>query len=180
MARSSVMSYPAGTKEALLEASSLNDRRDLVRFVAGRLRCRATAEDLVQEAYVRLLQLTERLQSPRAFLFRTVANLALNHRRDERRRAELRREVIEPHLDGADFVTPDRNAFATEQLSLVAQVFATLPARTREVFMLNRFEGLNQREVAERLGISLTVVEKHMSRAVLRLTAAMNQLQSRS
>jgi RNA polymerase sigma factor (sigma-70 family) len=167
------MSQAGSAKDTAVDAVGLTDRRDLVRFIVSRLRCRATAEDLVQEAYIRLLEVSRPLRSPRAFLFRTVANLALNHRRDESRRAELRRDVLEPHAEVADLSTPEHTAVAVGELGVLAEAFAALPPRTREVFMLNRFEGLNQREVAERLGISLTVVEKHMSRAVLHLTGAL-------
>lgn len=166
------MASSATTKGALADLPPTEDRRDLVRFIARRLRCRATAEDLVQEAYLRLIQATSPLRSPRAFLFRTVTNLALNHWRDERRRAELRRDILAPQVTRIDASTPQQALCVVEDLRLAADVFASLPERTREVFLLNRFEGLNQREISERLGISLTVVEKHMTRAVLRLTTA--------
>ena len=162
------------TKAEPFATATVSERRDLIRFIARRLRCRATAEDLVQEAYIRLLQVAQPLRSSRAFLFHTVTNLALNHSSDERRRADLRREVVAPQADRVDSTTPERSALAIEELRAISDVFGALPARTREVFILNRFDGLNQREIAERLGISLTVVEKHMSRAVLRLSAAMN------
>lgn len=168
------MASSVDSKEILIGAApSTDDRPDLVRFLARRLRCRATAEDLVQEAYLRLIQSAATLRSPRAFLFRTVYNLAVNHWRDERRRAELRRDIVQPRSETVDATTPEDTVLVTDDLRLATETFATLPARTREVFVLNRFEGLNQREIAERLDISHTVVEKHMARAVQALTRAL-------
>ncbi len=71
----------------------------LVRFIASRVGCRATAQDIVQEVFLRIVPApAEPVRDPRAFLFRVAANLASNHRAVARRRLELTEEVKGPAL----------------------------------------------------------------------------------
>lgn len=54
-----------------------------------------------------------------------------------------------------------------EMKEQIEMVLRQLPERTKEIFLLRRDEGLKNREISERLGISTTAVEKHMSRALM-------------
>lgn len=146
--------------------------RDLVRFLTRRLKCEATAEDLAQDAYLRMLQSAQPIVNARAFLFHVGANLANNHRRLERRRAELRAEIHDLLSGSCEEALGERNAMAAERLRVIAAVLPTLPDRTREILLLSRLEGLSSREIGRRLGISGTAVEKHLQKALLRLMRA--------
>jgi RNA polymerase sigma factor (sigma-70 family) len=155
------------TDAGLLRAFTEN-RGDLVRFLARRLKCLFTACDLTQEVYLRSLRVdaSAAVENPRALLFQIASNLATDHQRVEARRAQLLQEAHYLLWAEADVVTPERQALARDVLQRIDAALQALPERTRLVFYLNRFEGLTQREISLRLGIARTNVEKHMRRAL--------------
>jgi RNA polymerase sigma-70 factor (ECF subfamily) len=145
----------------------LENHRDLVRFLSRRLRCLFTARDLAQDVYLRLARSggDETIENPRALLFRIAVNVAIDHVRVQGRRAELLREANALLWDQEDEISPERQILAKDELARIGAALGCLPERTRRVFYLNRFEGVTQSEIALRLGISRTSVEKHMRRA---------------
>ena len=158
---------------ARLTAAYVAHRGQLVRFLTRRLRSAATAEDLAQDLYLRLSAFAAGVRDPKAFLFRAAANLASNHARGEARRAALRAEAAAAGPAPVDVLDPERRALGAERLRQVASALAALPERTRAVFIMNRYDGLTQREIAQRLGVSQTAVENHMSKAIAVLTATL-------
>jgi len=128
-----------------------------------------TAEDLLHSAFLRLSEYSERdsVENPSAFLVRTAANLAV----DERRRVRVRRESpidISEMIEIADGqpLHPEVLA-ARERLDKVMTALESLGPRTREIFLLHRLDGLKYREIAARLDITVSAVEKHIAKASL-------------
>ena len=118
-------------------------------------------DDIVQETYLRLLRLQETgpIVNPRAFLFATARNLALNqlrHLRYERPDALAEIDVSAVLVDTTSI--PDSTARA-EDLNLLIRAVQSLPDRCRQIFTLRKIYGLSQKEVAARLGISEHTVE---------------------
>ena len=64
---------------------------------------------------------------------------------------------------------------ARERLAILAGAVEELPPRCREVFMLRKVEGLDQAEIARRLGISRNMVEKHLRKALLVCAARLKE-----
>ncbi|MDN5872263.1 MAG: sigma-70 family RNA polymerase sigma factor [Nitrococcus sp.] len=130
-------------------------------------------EDLLQDGFVRLLQ-NQPPHQPRAWLYRTCANLAADsydrQRVRDRHAPKLEVEESSTELD------PARAAEARERLQRVTQALQQQPAAVRQVFLLNRVDGLSQRAIAKRLGISEKTVERHVVRG---LTAAYEALRKR-
>lgn len=126
------------------------------------------AEDLIQEAFLRLWERRARLdpqRSVRSLLFVTVRNLAHNHQRNTRTRENLKATVLPP----VPVPTPDV-AFDALHLSQQLEVWiARLPDRQREAFQLSRFAGLSHREIADVMDLSVLTVEKHITTALRRL-----------
>jgi RNA polymerase sigma-70 factor (ECF subfamily) len=158
-----------GSAQLELVQALVESRRELVNYLARRLACRATAEDIAQDVFVRLAGSKVAAVHPRHLIFRTAANLATNYNRDERRRAELRHLQFASEQADSDQCHPERIAIARDSLRRLALELSTWPARTREIFILNRYDGLTQREIGDRLVLSSTSIERHMARAVLRL-----------
>jgi RNA polymerase sigma-70 factor (ECF subfamily) len=132
-------------------------RRPLVEYATGIVGSRAHAEDVVQEAWFRLSRLDDGMvREPRSYLYRLVHNLAIDTRRRIAR--EFGRNVPgEVALAIADEAPSSEQALAgQEELRLVLEALAELPERTRLAVRLNRVEGLKLKEVAERLGMSVT------------------------
>ncbi len=117
---------------------------------------RLAVDDVVQEAFLRVLRAREtgELQAPKAFLFATARNLALDQlrrhavsRTDSLVDADLS-NVLDDHASVADDVA--RN----QERALLTEAVQSLPERCRQVMTLRLVYSLTQREIGERLGIS--------------------------
>ena len=144
--------------------------RRLSELLRGLGRSREDAEDLIQEAFLRLHVYcqTHEVRQKEAFLVRTVQNLSV----DAHRRAHRELYVDEPveTLPLLDVrLTPDEDAAVQERLDQVRATLDSLSPRTREVFLMHRLDGYSSGQIAESFGISVSAVEKHIARAVLAL-----------
>lgn len=147
----------------------LEVRQELQRFFVRRVRCAETAADLVQEVYLKLPHMqpspcTE--PAVRAWLFRVAANLAIDHVRRETRHSRLLDRHFPEDAGSGDAPAPDALALAREQLDQIQAALSGLPENCAEALYLSRIEGLSHAEIAERLGISKSWVEKLLVRAV--------------
>ncbi len=149
----------------------LAHRRELHAYISKRVRDAETAADLTQETFLRFAE--QRQTSPavtilheRSYLYRTAHNLAVDHIRQQRR--ELTDPVPNDDLVDIpdDAPAQEQQVAATHELDLVRAALLDLPERTRQVFALARLEGLTYHEVAERLKISDSSVQKHLAQAI--------------
>lgn len=143
----------------------------LARYFGARVRGGADIEDLVQEVFLRLARRSEAepIESLEGYVF-VIANsvLADAFRHDSRR---IPRGGSSDHLAPTpDHRSPERIYLAREEIDLVERGLLELPERTRFVFVLNRYEELTYAQIARRLGVSVSAVEKHMMRALAHLT----------
>jgi RNA polymerase sigma-70 factor (ECF subfamily) len=130
----------------------------------------ADIEDVVQETYARLLGLNDSaataVRNWHAFLFASARNVAL----DRIRKARIVSLDTLAEMGSADVLdqTPsaDEALNARQELGLLLETIASLPDRCRETLTLRKLYGLSQREIAERLGISESTVEKHVAYGV--------------
>jgi RNA polymerase sigma-70 factor (ECF subfamily) len=143
----------------------------LLKRVRRATRGRQDAEDLLHSAYVRLerYRAQNKVDNPAAFLVSTAVNIGVDRHRHERHTAD---EPI--GSGGLDFGDPgrlpDEVLAARERLKRVNEGLAQLSPRTRDVFLMHRLDGMKYREIADRLGISQSAVEKHIAKAALFLT----------
>jgi len=142
---------------------------ELTRFLKRLCGDAALAEDLAQEAGMRLVATMQRehVENPRAFLFHAATNLA----RDQLRRHLVATQHADLHVESEPAPATDQVAAARQEVALVAKAIAGLPARARAVLQLARVEGYSQKEIATRLGITPKTVENHLARALAQLTA---------
>lgn len=144
------------------------------------------AYDILHDALVRfaLSKSPYRIQQPEAYLQTIVRNLLLDSHREAARfvplSTESHEEVDKKHglYDENQIVienfapSPEHLADIQQRLTLLQSIIDCLPPRCREVFWLFRIEGMRQQAIAEHLGISLNMVERHVMRALLDLRAA--------
>jgi len=126
------------------------------------------AEDLVQEAFVRMQVYCQQggtVRQPEAFLVRTVLNLAVDVRRRDRRDLYEKQSVEDLYLIDLS-PAPDEVFAAEERLLKIRRSLKALSERAQEAFFLHRLEGFSYAEIAQRLGVSVSAVEKHIANAV--------------
>lgn len=130
-------------------------------WLRSRVRSSDDVDDIIQEAYAKLAGLTayRQIARPDAYFFQTARNLWIDHIR----RARLVRFEAIADVDTLaavyDAPSPEQIVSDREELSLVLRLVETLPARCRDIFRLRKIEGLTQREIASRIGVSESIVE---------------------
>lgn len=156
-----------GSRAELIGRLFREHNEALVRFLAARLHSRQAASEVAQEAYVRLLSLDKPGAASyfRSLLFRTAANLATDRRRREHRYSH----IIESPLfrEFTDGRTPERHTVGAQTVQRLERLVAALPPKCRQAFWLNRVEGLDFPEIAQRMNLSERMVRTHVVAALL-------------
>lgn len=143
-------------------------REELTRRLVGMVKSHETAADLVQDTYVRLLRLGDAhvVEQPRALLHRIAANLAIDHLRKEKNGVQAFDGMDAAMVVPSQVPSPERELLAKQRLRLCLQAIEQLPPRSREAFVLCRVYGYSYQEIAVRMGISESGVEKLLMRAL--------------
>ncbi|MCY1350902.1 putative RNA polymerase sigma factor FecI [compost metagenome] len=141
---------------------------ELIGTWTRRLRNRQHAEDLAHDAFVKVLESGDAtILQPRAYLHRIARNIAVDRFRREERRSQL--EEVADHDEAPPTDDPEALMHAVQLADSIEQALSELPANCRKVFVWHKLEGLNQAEIAERLGVSRNMVERYMIRALRHL-----------
>lgn len=147
----------------------------LVRYARGlTAESKVPAEDVVQEAFIRLWKRRGTLdpdRSLKALLYTTVRHRAYNRMRDTSNRQTLLDTMSEdrPAASGGDGPDPAEAADAELLGARLRAWIAELPERRREAFRLSRFDQLSYREIAEVMDVSVRTVENHVRLALQQL-----------
>jgi RNA polymerase sigma-70 factor (ECF subfamily) len=129
-------------------------------------------EDLIQEVLLRIQKRKAggAVDNYEGYLFEVAANVLIDRsRRDKTRRRREHRELTE-FDHPVDEISPERVLEGREKVARILNALNELPDRTRHVFVLARFEGLSYKDIAQRFGISVSAVEKHVMKAFRHLT----------
>lgn len=149
-------------------------RPALIQYFRRKTRDQNEIEDLVQDVFVRIAarRSGDVVDNLAGYVFQTAASvLADRHRRRSVRHADAHVEFDTERHSDADF-DAERILEARQSLHAAVACLQTLPERTRTIFVLRRLEGQAYRDIAGRIGISVSAVEKHMVRAVQHLVSA--------
>ena len=140
----------------------------LLSFLRQRVRISENAADVAQETYVRMLQYegSREIQSPSSLLFKIAINVA-----NDLGRAEQVRHIGEQcSLDDLELEsgqpTPEREIAAAQELDNIYDVIQRLPPKCKRVFILSRVHCMTYPQIAKHCGISVKMVEKHISHAL--------------
>jgi len=145
----------------------------LLKLLRRRGRSHEEAEDLIQEALLRLHEYcrTAKVLNEDAFLTRTVMNLAIDLHRSERRHPHLH-AALEQLEDSASLFdtgpSPDEVFAVQQRLGEIERTLDAVGLRTREIYFAHR-AGYSYDEISADMGISKSTIEKHIARAVLAL-----------
>lgn len=164
-------SKDTNSNKTILEQLFNDHGLNLVRFLSRKTRSKEDAEDIAQGAFLRIQKLENlnKLDNPRAYLYQTASNLAI----DQLRRAKLHRgylqgvtptasEIEEASGSYVDQATPERLLGAKEELQCIEEAIIGLPFKARQAFLLHRSKGLAYSDIAKEMGVSVSSVEKYI------------------
>lgn len=144
----------------------------LLRYAYGLVGQRETAEDLVQEAFLKLHAHWHEVENKKAWLFRAIRNLALNHLRDHRRETVL--DAAKDWESGAP--DPERALARMEAVGTLQLLISELREEERQLIGLKYHEGLKYDQISERTGMSVGNVGYKLHHLLKRLGDAMRRL----
>lgn len=143
--------------------------RELVRFVARIVGSPETAEEIAQDTYLRVSQRgphAAAIDHPKTYLFSAARNAALDHTARTRTEWSHRGDNAASETIAAPDPLPDAVAHHRLRLNSMADALNELPPACRRAFILNKLHGRNHAAIARDLGVSVSMVEKHIVRAL--------------
>ncbi|MXY54777.1 MAG: RNA polymerase sigma factor [Gammaproteobacteria bacterium] len=149
----------------------------LTRYIATFFVQREDIEDTLQQAFADALtseiEKGVAIESPKAYLFRVARNIALNKKKRQRIVFIENVGIVDDSITGKWQETSGDlgdQQYSRDKLGAFGEAVATLPPQCRRVFMMQRYDGLTYKEIASRLDISTSTVEKHLAKALRRCT----------
>lgn len=146
---------------------------NLRHYFRCRLQSRAEADDPAQDVFVRLLAQRDHQRIGIGYVFTTARNLL---------RDRARRDAVRKHCgydgdddrqnlsyDAIDEVTPERVLIGKDSQKRLILTLGKLDERSRTIIILKRLDGLSNRQIADRMGISVSAVEKRAANAMARI-----------
>lgn len=154
-------------REARLGALALRYREPLVRYFLRKRLGKEAAEDCAQEVFLRLARTNEEtVQNAEAYLFTIASSVVVSFARKAKTHREAQHHPIEDFSLVSAEAGPDRVLEGRQALLRLAAALGELPPVTREMFLLNREDGLTYTQIAARYALSVKAVERHIVRAL--------------
>jgi RNA polymerase sigma-70 factor (ECF subfamily) len=148
----------------------------LFAYARSLVRSNEISEEIVQDVFYNIWKNRETLRIQRSwqsYLYRSVYNNSMMHFRKSHREIPMDESYIPDPVSG--WPDPGEDLQYRELSEWVTHTMEALPERTREIFLLNREEGLKYREIALRLSISEKTVEAHMGKALKALRSSLEK-----
>lgn len=130
------------------------------------------ADDLAQEVFVSLYarKAEDEIENGTAYLFAIARNVMARHWQKVKSVGQHQMPFDSDYLDAAPLA--DRRMLDKERLEIVLEALQALPERTRQIFLLHRFDDMTYARIASEFGISVSAVEKHIMNALKALLSA--------
>lgn len=156
---------------ALIETYARDYRSALTAYFIRRTSAPEIADDLVQEVFMRLVRRKKagEIDSPSAYVMQTASSVWADHLRTKQRRAEDLHVEYDDFAHSPEGFSPERVYENREALRRILALLDELPERTQDIYLLCRFDGLKRQEAAERFGISVSAVDKHLMAATRKI-----------
>lgn len=162
------------TLEALFDA----EETPLLRFAHGIVRRRAVAEEMVQEAFMRLHSHWDDVEKPRAWIYRAVRNLCLSHLRDHARETDLdngQDEESGAERRPGDGPLPDEALGRMEAVGMVKLLLSEMEERDRKLIQLKYVEGRSYADIGKATGLSVSNVGYRLHHLLKGLAVSLRQ-----
>lgn len=176
------LSIKAADQAAFKEAFLLYQER-IFRFLCGKLYDAETAEDILQEVFIRLWEHRGNIdenRSLKAYLFTIANNLALNHIRHQHVILNHQKQQFASGNFDSEIPSPQMVLEFREFDVQLHAAIEELPEKNRIIFMMSRFDGLSYKEIAKKLNISVKTVESHIGKSLKRLSTVLLETESLS
>lgn len=161
----------AGKGKALSGVSRafVENHRSIKSFLGRLLTRREDIEDIAQEAYLRayVAEQSRGIDQPEAYLYRSARNLALTKLTQKTRQMTDLIDDLGPAVVLGGDAPLEEHLEAEESLGLHCEAVAHLPEKCKQVYILRKVYGLTHKEIAERMALSVSSVEKYMLKGVL-------------
>lgn len=180
---------PWGAKVLEQPEKWLNDlvaetRGGLARYLARLCASPDDVQDVMQEAYLQvycaLRETGPEGHVPAALLYTTARNIAYSRHRHRKVVAAAAAAVTAGERLRREQAGIEQQVDRGQQMRRLLEAVNGLPPKCRDVFVLRMIEGLSQREIAERLGIAISTVEKHLARGLQQCRTELAQALSAS
>ena len=146
-----------GVSELTLQTLFDTEETPLLRYAFALIGRRAVAEEIVQEVFLQLHAHWDDVDSPRAWLFRSVRNRAYNHIRDNQREI-LKIDDGKVRPPNAEDETPEATLLRMETIGVLRQIVEELDETDRQLVKLKYFEDLKYRDISDQTGLSISNV----------------------
>jgi RNA polymerase sigma-70 factor (ECF subfamily) len=158
-------------------------QKRFIYFAITYLQDEAAAEDVVMDSFIYYWENRKTLEPDSnipAYILKIVKHKCLNHLRSRSIRIKVQNDinshetrVLQARITTLEACEP-HELFREEAYEIVKHALASLPARTRDIFVRSRYQNQNYREIAEELGVSAKTVEFHISKALKVLRLVLN------
>ena len=153
-----------------LSALFIGQRSALIRMLSRVVGCASQAEDLAQETYLKVAKAlySRPIEHLHPFLYQTAQYLAFDHLRSMRSKRRFECQLAQSMVVEVPTSAPgpECQAQGQQQLQQFQQVLGTLPTRQQQILVLHKLHGLSQGDIAQRLQVSLSTVEKNLRNAL--------------
>ena len=141
-------------------------RTELCRYLVHKNRLsHAEAEDITQSAFAKFSALDDPqgVENPRAFLYKMATNLAIDF---QRRNQVQDRYLLFSAADEMSAPGPEQVTDGKQRLGILSRALWGMPKKRRQLLLMSRFDGLSYAEIGRQVGLSESVVRKHINNAL--------------
>ncbi|VAV93538.1 hypothetical protein MNBD_ALPHA01-1961 [hydrothermal vent metagenome] len=162
-------------QKSFIEQMYQDNHEGFLRFLVQKTQNMDDAHDVLQEAFRKLTDHTtiRHMENPRAYLYRTAINIIIDRQRRGQHHKKYIREVkggLEAGMaNQSGVIPPDRQVAARQELDMIYRALDELPEKCRRAFLMHREQHMKYGEIAGKLQVSVSMVEKYMIQALKHL-----------
>jgi len=151
--------------------------KELLYYVQRMVGDKDQAKDVIQETYSRAIEVNTRthINNQRAYLYKMARNIVIDEVNKNKRISKLEYEE-NSHIIPQE-QQPEEILINENQEELLMNIIKTLPSRSQQAFILYTIDGLSRKEIALKMGITSNAVEKHITRATIKIQKKLGEVE---
>ena len=165
-----------------VSAAFLEHNRFIKRFLAQFLSNQHDIEEIAQETFLRayVAEQQKDIEQPKAYLIQVAKHLALTKLSRKLDQITDYIEDVSPSVVIERVPSAETEAEARQTLGVYCEAVAALPEKCREVYLLRKVHGLAHKEIARRMSLSVSSVEKYLLKGILECRAYVNEREGKA